>query len=59
MSDAQRTRDGSGVGIFRSKNDDASDEGVSEFHFVDETLYLCHEHDHYCPDGALPREEAV
>ncbi|MGP3750850.1 hypothetical protein [Streptomyces sp. IBSNAI001] len=44
---------------FVGKNGDTSYDGVPEFHFVDGVLHLCHEDDHYCPDGALPKEEAA
>jgi hypothetical protein len=40
-------------------NVDTSDEGDPEFHVVDDSLYLCHRDDHYCPAGALPPEEAA
>ncbi|MFD6363493.1 hypothetical protein ACFWFX_27150 [Streptomyces roseolus] len=43
--------------MFYAENGDASDEGVPEFHSVGDVLYLCHEDDHYCPDGA-PEEAA-
>ncbi|WP_018555323.1 MULTISPECIES: hypothetical protein [unclassified Streptomyces] len=42
--------------IYVGKDGDESDEGVPEFHFVDDVLYLCHEGDHYCAAGALPDE---
>lgn len=35
-----------------AENGDQSDEGMPEFHSVDNVLYLCHEDDHYCPKGA-------
>lgn len=47
------------VRTYVAANGDESDEGMPEFHAVDGVLYLCHEDDHYCPDGALPKEEAA
>ncbi|MEV4972002.1 hypothetical protein [Streptomyces scopuliridis] len=44
---------------FVGKNGDTSYDGVPEFHFVDDDLYLCHEDDHYCPAGVLLMEEAA
>lgn len=40
--------------LFTSENGDTSDEGVPEFHWVDDALYLCHQDDHYCPEGKKP-----